>query len=89
MSETKKTYREAFNRLQEIASLIENNEVEIDELADLIKEAKDLKRYCDSVLNQTKKDIEDSLRDEGTGSADRGSSDRGTSQSSDVDDLPF
>jgi exodeoxyribonuclease VII small subunit len=88
MSQRKKTYKAAYQRLEEIANQIDNNEVEIDQLAELIKEAKDLKKFCDGVLKQTKQDIEESLskdEDKVKGPFEEGPS----GGMADTDDLPF
>ena len=52
----KETYNQAISRLEQIVSQIDNNELEIDELADKIKEANSLIAFCQSKL--TKADAE-------------------------------
>ena len=58
MASTKKkeTYSQAIIRLEQIVSQIDNNELDIDQLADKIKEANDLIVFCQSKL--TKADAE-------------------------------
>ena len=49
MEEPKKTelkYEEAMKRLEEIVHQIENGEMDIDSLADKLKEAKSLMTFC-------------------------------------------
>lgn len=52
------TYSEAIARLDEIVQLIDNNEVEIDQLADKIKEANKLIAFCSEKLTKAEKEME-------------------------------
>lgn len=52
------TYLEAIARLDEIVQLIDNNEVEIDQLADKIKEANKLIAFCSEKLTKAEKEME-------------------------------
>ncbi|EMD16997.1 exodeoxyribonuclease VII, small subunit [Eggerthia catenaformis OT 569 = DSM 20559] len=51
----KYTYEEAMNRLEEIISILEKNEVSLDESIKLYEEGIALSKYCDDKL----KNIED------------------------------
>ena len=55
------TYSEAIVRLDEIVQLIDNNEVEIDQLADKIKEANKLIAFCSEKLTKAEKEMENLL----------------------------
>ena len=55
------TYSEAITRLDEIVQLIDNNEVEIDQLADKIKEANKLIAFCSEKLTKAEKEMENLL----------------------------
>ncbi|MBO5796572.1 MAG: exodeoxyribonuclease VII small subunit [Bacteroides sp.] len=55
------TYSEAIARLDEIVQLIDNNEVEIDQLADKIKEANKLIAFCSEKLTKAEKEMENLL----------------------------
>ena len=46
------TYTQAFERLQKIVSQIESGELEIDQLADMIKEANKLIAFCNDKLTK-------------------------------------
>ena len=55
------TYSEAIARLDEIVQLIDNNQVEIDQLADKIKEANKLIAFCSEKLTKAEKEMENLL----------------------------
>lgn len=55
------TYSEAITQLNEIVRLIDNNEVEIDQLADKIKEANELIAFCNEKLTKAEKEMENLL----------------------------
>ena len=55
------TYSEAIARLDESVQLIDNNEVEIDQLADKIKEANKLIAFCSEKLTKAEKEMENLL----------------------------
>ena len=55
------TYSEAIARLDEIVQLIDNNEVEIDQLADKIKEANKLIAFCSEKLTKAETEMENLL----------------------------
>ena len=55
------TYSEAIAQLDEIVQLIDNNEVEIDQLADKIKEANKLIAFCSEKLIKAEKEMENLL----------------------------
>lgn len=54
----KETYSQAMSRLEKIVSQIDNNELDIDQLADKIKEANELIAFCQSKLMKADTEIE-------------------------------
>ncbi|MDD6891351.1 MAG: exodeoxyribonuclease VII small subunit [Bacteroidales bacterium] len=59
----KETYTEAMKRLESIVARIESNELDIDELADQLKEAQRLIRYCRDRLYKADGEIRKMLAD--------------------------
>ncbi len=51
------TYTQAFDRLQKIVSQIESGELDIDQLADMIKEANKLIAFCNDKLTKADDEI--------------------------------
>ena len=51
------TYTQAFERLQKIVSQIESGDLEIDQLADMIKEANKLIAFCNDKLTKADQEI--------------------------------
>lgn len=58
MSKKKETYSEAMARLEKIVSQIDNNELEIDALAEKIKEANEIIVFCSDKLTKADREIE-------------------------------
>ncbi|MGI6792865.1 exodeoxyribonuclease VII small subunit [Bacteroides sp. KG68] len=54
----KETYAQALARLEDIVSRIDNNELEIDELAEKIKEANEIIAFCSDKLTKADREIE-------------------------------
>ena len=65
MAAKKETYTEAMKCLEAIVAQIESNELDIDELADRLKEAQRLIKYCREKLYKADTEIKKML-DEGT-----------------------
>ena len=61
MAAKKLNYKKAIERLEAIVTKIENEEPDVDELADLVKEAADLVKKCKLKLKQTEEDLDNSL----------------------------
>ena len=57
----KTSYNEALIRLQEILDQMEQEDVNVDQLAKLTKEASKLIKACRTALRNTEKDIDDAL----------------------------
>ena len=58
VSKKKETYSQAMARLEKIVSQINNNELEIDQLAEKIKEANEIIAFCESNLMKADREIE-------------------------------
>lgn len=58
VSKKKETYSEAMARLEKIVRQIDNNELEIDVLAEKIKEANGIIAFCSDKLTKADKEIE-------------------------------
>ena len=59
----KETYSQAMERLEKIVSQIDNNELEIDELAVKIKEANEIIAFCSDMLTKADREIQKLLSD--------------------------
>lgn len=64
MAVKKDTYSEAVRKLEAIVSKIEGNELDIDQLADNIKEAQKLIKFCRDKLYKADADIKQMLEEE-------------------------
>lgn len=58
MASKKETYSQAMARLEKIVSQIDNNELEIDELAEKIQEANTIIAFCRDKLTKADQEIE-------------------------------
>ena len=58
VSKKKETYSEAMARLEKLVGQIDNNELEIDVLAEKIKEANGIIAFCSDKLTKADKEIE-------------------------------
>ncbi|AVM52606.1 exodeoxyribonuclease VII small subunit [Bacteroides zoogleoformans] len=54
----KESYAQALARLEEIVNRMGNNELEIDELAEKIKEANEIIAFCSDKLTKADREIE-------------------------------
>lgn len=63
-TEKKTTYAEAMKRLEEIAAKMEDNELDVDALAALLKEAKTLIAFCKEKLYAVDAQVREILADE-------------------------
>jgi len=61
MDKTTLTYAEAIQRLEDIVSKIDNNELDIDDLSKKIKEANELITFCTEKLTRADKEIQNLL----------------------------
>lgn len=53
----KLTYEQALERLEHIVAALEHNEINLDQLSDKLKEAKELLAFCKEKLTKTEADI--------------------------------
>lgn len=64
--ETKKTYKESILRLEEIVSKIENGDMDIDSLAENLKEAKELINFCKAKLLKVEEEVNNIIKSDDT-----------------------
>lgn len=58
VTKKKETYSQAMERLEKIVSQIDNNELDIDMLAEKIKEANEIIKFCSEKLTKADQEIE-------------------------------
>jgi exodeoxyribonuclease VII small subunit len=58
MAKTKESYSQAMERLEKIVRQIDGNELEIDELAEKLKEANEIIEACTAKLTKVDEEIE-------------------------------
>ena len=63
MSAKKETYSQAMERLEKIVRQIDNNELEIDVLAEKIKEANEIIAFCTEKLTKADHEVEKLLQE--------------------------
>ena len=63
MSVKKETYSQAMERLDKIVRQIDNNELEIDVLAEKIKEANEIIAFCTEKLTKADREVEKLLHE--------------------------
>ena len=61
MTKQKLTYKQAINRVEEILDIVENQEPDVDELAELVKEGTKLISICKEKLRDTETEFNTSL----------------------------
>lgn len=59
----KETYSEAMARLEKIVAQIDSNQLDIDQLADSIKEANEIIAFCTAKLTKAEAEVEKLLAD--------------------------
>ena len=63
MAKKKETYSQAMARLETIVRQVDNNELEVDELVEKIKEANEIIAFCSENLKKADMEIEKMLAD--------------------------
>jgi exodeoxyribonuclease VII small subunit len=63
MATKKITYSEAMTEIEEILELIENEELDVDELAEKVKRVSVLLKTCKEKLTKTNEQVEQILKD--------------------------
>ena len=56
-----RTYKEAFQRIEQIVSEIEGEDPDVDKLTELVKEGLDLLKQCKQHLRTTEEDLNSAL----------------------------
>jgi len=57
------TYNQAYNELSKLVDQIEDDKIQLDTLADKVKQAKELIDYCETKLRSIDKDVDAALSD--------------------------
>lgn len=65
MAGKKESYAEAMKKLEEIVSAVENNELDIDQLSEKLKEAQKLVSFCKDKLYKADEEIRKIMEGEG------------------------
>jgi exodeoxyribonuclease VII small subunit len=60
------TYNEAYNKLSQLVDEIEDDKIQLDTLAEKVKQAKELIDYCESRLRTIDMEVEKALSDKKT-----------------------
>ncbi len=60
------TYNQAYNELSKLVDQIEDDKIQLDTLAEKVKQAKELIDYCETRLRSIDKDVEAALSDKKT-----------------------
>lgn len=63
MAPKKQTYREAITEVEEILASIENDELDVDELAEKVKKVTQLLKFCKDKLYKTQEEVENVLKE--------------------------
>ncbi|MDA3879322.1 MAG: exodeoxyribonuclease VII small subunit [Prolixibacteraceae bacterium] len=63
MAQKKQTYRESITEIEEILASIENDELDVDELAQRVKKVTQLLNYCKDKLYKTQSEVEKVLKE--------------------------
>lgn len=67
MAKKNPTYSEAVAQIEEILEQIENGELDVDQLAEKVKQASELLKLCRGKLFETEKEIDRILKDMDSG----------------------
>ncbi len=57
------TYNQAYNELSKLVDQIEDDKIQLDMLADKVKQAKELIDFCETKLRSIDKDVDAALSD--------------------------
>jgi exodeoxyribonuclease VII small subunit len=57
------TYNQAYNELSKLVDQIEDDKIQLDTLAEKVKQAKELIDYCETKLRSIDQDVEAALTD--------------------------
>jgi exodeoxyribonuclease VII small subunit len=66
MAKKKQSYKEALSEIESILSQIENEELDVDELASQVEKVSQLIKVCKDKLRKTEDDVEKILKQMGT-----------------------
>ncbi|HPR32772.1 MAG TPA: exodeoxyribonuclease VII small subunit [Prolixibacteraceae bacterium] len=63
MTQKKQTYREAMDEIEAILNSIENDEPDVDDLAEKVKRVAQLLKFCKDKLYKTQEEVEKVLKE--------------------------
>ncbi len=63
MEKKKITYKEAIEEIEEIVSLMENEELDVDDLTVKVKRAAQLLKFCKEKLYETENEVDKIMKD--------------------------
>lgn len=63
MANKKQSYRESIEEIENILTSIENDELDVDDLAEKVKRVSGLLKYCKDKLYKTQEEIENVLKE--------------------------
>ena len=66
MEKKKQTYKDAVAEIEDILDKLENEELDVDDLAAKVKRVSQLLRFCKDKLNGTEKEIQNIIQDLGS-----------------------
>lgn len=91
MSTENLSYTDAMNELESIVARVESNQMSIDDLAESLKRAQELVRFCRDRLLKTEKEVNNILESEDMKATpdDKPSAAEQPLVAGDSDDLPF
>lgn len=63
MANKKQSYRESIEEIENILASIENDELDVDDLAEKVKRVTGLMKYCKDKLYKTQEEVENVLKE--------------------------
>ncbi|MBN2263390.1 MAG: exodeoxyribonuclease VII small subunit [Prolixibacteraceae bacterium] len=63
MANKKQSYRESIEEIENILASIENDELDVDDLAEKVKRVTGLLKYCKDKLYKTQEEVENVLKE--------------------------
>lgn len=63
MAQKKQTYRESISEIEDILASIENDELDVDELAEKVQKVTQLLKFCKDKLYKTQEEVEKVLKE--------------------------
>ena len=61
--QTNLSYHKAFSELEKLVEQIEDDQIQLDELSEKVKKAKELIKFCETKLRTIEKEVNDAMGD--------------------------